>query len=124
MKESVARGHCKMRYSFSSCSSVPCISLLLRNNTRIGKRLCVCAHAWDNSRPASIRDPAFITGCYRSTPASKQDRPLFEGGLYSRKYGTYHCQGLTSYKCSCEKASQIVAERNSNVCHATLARLY
>ena len=23
-------------------------------------------------------DPAFITGCYRSTPASKQDRPLFE----------------------------------------------
>ena len=43
-------------------------------------RLGVCAHAWDDSRLTSIRDPAFITGCYRSTPASKQDRPLFVRG--------------------------------------------
>ena len=38
---------------------------------------------------ALIQDPAFIAKLSRHTPASKQDRPLFEEGLYLRQYGIF-----------------------------------
>ena len=89
MKESVVRGHRKMRYSFSSCSSLPCISLLLLEITHGSGGGCVYARmrGITPARPQFETRPLLLD-VIEVPPASKQDRPLFEGGLYSRKYST------------------------------------
>ena len=45
---------------------------------------------------ALIRDPASIAELSRNIPASKRDRLLFEGGLYSRQYGIL----ILAYSCA------------------------
>ena len=60
VKESVVRGHHKMRYSFSSRSSFSCISLLLLEITRGSGGGCVYARM----RGITPARPQFETGLY------------------------------------------------------------
>ena len=82
MKESVVRGHHKMRYSFTSCSSLPCISLLLLKITHGSGGGCVYARM-RGITPA--RRPQFETGPLL-LDVIEVPRPLNKTGLYSRKY--------------------------------------
>ena len=77
MKESVVRGHRKMRYSFSSCSSLPCISLLITHGSGGG---CVNARmrGITPARPQFETRPLLLD-------VIEVPRPLNKTGLYSRE---------------------------------------
>ena len=77
MKE---RGHHKMRYSFSSCSSLPCISLLLLEITRGSRRgwVCVRMRGITPARPQFETRPLLLD-------VIEVLRPLNKAGLYSRE---------------------------------------
>ena len=77
MKESVVRGHRKMRYSVSSCSSLPCISLLITHGSGGG---CVYARmrGITPARPQFETRPLLLD-------VTEVPRPLNKTGLYSRE---------------------------------------
>ena len=77
MKESVVRGHRKMRYSFSSCSSLPCISFLIAHGSGVG---CVNARmrGITTARPQFETRPLLLG-------VIEVPRPLNKTGLYSRE---------------------------------------
>ena len=77
VKESVVRGHHKMRYSFSSCSSLPCISLLITHGSGGG---CVYARmrGITPARPQFETRPLLLD-------VIEVPRPLNKTGLYSRE---------------------------------------
>ena len=77
MKESVIRGHRKMRYSFSSCSSLPCISLLITHGSGGG---CVYARM----RGITPARPQFETRPLLMD-VIEVPRPLNKTGLYLRE---------------------------------------
>ena len=80
VKESVVRGHHKMRYSFFSCSSVPCISLLLLERTRGSRRGWVCVHmsGITPARPQFETRPLLLD-------VIEVLQPLNKTGLYSKE---------------------------------------
>ena len=80
MKESVVRGYRKMRYSFSSCSSLPCISLLLLEITygSGGGGVYARMRGITPARPQFETRPLLLD-------VIEVPRPLNETGLYSRE---------------------------------------
>ena len=69
-----------MRYSFSSCSFLPCISLLLLETTRGSRRGWVCVHmrGITPARPQFETRPLLLD-------VIEVPRPLNKTGLYSRE---------------------------------------
>ena len=80
VKESDVRGHHKMHNSFSSCSSLPCISLLLLEITRGSRRgwVCVRMRGITPARPQFETRPLLLD-------VIEVLRPLNKAGLYSRE---------------------------------------
>ena len=80
MKESVVRGHHKMRYSFCSCLSLPCISLLLLEITHGSRGGCGYARmrGITPARPQFETRPLLLD-------VIEVPRPLNKTGLYSRE---------------------------------------
>ena len=70
-----------MRYSFSSCSSLPCISLLLLEITRGSRRGWVCVRM----RGITPARPQFETLPLLILDVIEVLRPLNRTGLYSMK---------------------------------------
>ena len=80
MKESAVRGHRKMRYCFSSCSSLPCISLLLLEITHGTGGGCGYARmrGITPARPQFETRPLLLD-------VIEVPRPLNKTGLYLRE---------------------------------------
>ena len=77
VNESVVRGHHKMRYSFSSCSSLLCNSLLLPEGSRRGW-VCARMRGITPARPQFETRPILLD-------VIEVPRPLNKTGLYSRE---------------------------------------
>ena len=77
MKESVVIGHLKMRYSFSCCSSLPCISLLITHGSG-GVGVYARMRGITPARPQFETRPLLLD-------IIEVPRPLNKTGLYSRE---------------------------------------